>query len=184
MSVQLVFETHSISTDNEVGLATGWLEGRLSEVGRSQAAALGERRRADRISTVYTSDLGRAVETVTIAFTGSGIPLRHDWRLRECDYGRLNGSPVAAIDAERKRRVDEPFPGGESYRDVVVRVWSFLADATRWHDGERIVVVGHSATRWSLQHLLQGVPLEDLVAAPFDWQEGWEYVVPENLDWR
>jgi 2,3-bisphosphoglycerate-dependent phosphoglycerate mutase len=33
MSVQIVFETHSISTDNERGIATGWLPGRLSEAG-------------------------------------------------------------------------------------------------------------------------------------------------------
>jgi alpha-ribazole phosphatase/probable phosphoglycerate mutase len=184
MSVELVFETHSTSTDNETGVATGWLEGRLSEVGRRQATALGERRRADGISTVYTSDLARAVETAAIAFAGTTVPVRQDSRLRECDYGRLNGSPVACIEAERSGRVDEPFPGGESYRDVVTRMRAFLGDVARSHDGERVLVVGHSATRWALEHLLQDVPLEDLVVAPFDWREGWEYVVPRSLDWR
>jgi len=27
-------------------------------------------------------------------------------------------------------------------------------------------VIGHSATRWALEHLLKGVPLEELVPAP------------------
>jgi alpha-ribazole phosphatase/probable phosphoglycerate mutase len=36
-------------------------------------------------------------------------------------------------------------------------------------------VVGHTATRWALDHLLTGVRLEDLVDAPFEWQEGWDY---------
>ena len=35
------------------------------------------------------------------------------------------------------------------------------------------MLIGHSANRWALQHLLEGVSLEDLVAAPFEWQEGW-----------
>jgi len=42
-------------------------------------------------------------------------------------------------------------------------------------DGERVLLIGHSATRWALDHLANGVPLEELIAAPFDWQEGWVY---------
>ena len=35
----------------------------------------------------------------------------------------------------------------------------------------------HTATRWALDHLLDGRLLEDVVARPFDWREGWEYNV-------
>jgi hypothetical protein len=44
----------------------------------------------------------------------------------------------------------------------------------RWND-HRILVIGHVATRWGLDHHLNGIPLEDLVAQGFSWQEGWEY---------
>jgi alpha-ribazole phosphatase/probable phosphoglycerate mutase len=40
-----------------------------------------------------------------------------------------------------------------------------------------VLVIGHSAQRWALRRLLEDVPLEQLVDAPFDWQEGWEYVL-------
>jgi alpha-ribazole phosphatase/probable phosphoglycerate mutase len=73
------------------------------------------------------------------------------------------------------RRIDAPYPDGESYRDVVERVRDFLADVARDHDGERILLISHAAPRWALQHLLQGVPLADAVTAPFAWQEGWEF---------
>ena len=53
MTVELVYETHSTSTDNERGVATGWLDGELSERGREQARELGERRRSDGITAVY-----------------------------------------------------------------------------------------------------------------------------------
>ena len=175
--VELVYETHSTSVDNEQGLATGWLPGELSERGREQAQALGDRRRDEGIAAVYASDLRRAVETAEIAFAGSGIPVRHDARLRECDYGGLNGASVDQVAAVRRQHVDEPFPGGESYRQVVQRTRAFLDEVIARHDGERIVVIAHSANRWALDHLVDGTPLEVLVEAQFEWQPGWVYRV-------
>ncbi len=176
MAVELVYETHSMSVDNGRGIATGWLPGELSEHGRAQARALGERRRDDGIECVFTSDLRRAVETAEIAFEGSAIEIRHDPRLRECNYGRLNGAPGGELDP-RGRFVEEPFPGGESYRECVERMRLFLDDVAHEFQGSRVLVIAHSAQRWALAHLLEGVPLEEIVEAPFEWQEGWEYVV-------
>jgi broad specificity phosphatase PhoE len=177
VAVELVFETHSISVDNERGIATGWLPGELSQRGRRLALALGERRRGDRIACVFTSDLGRAVETAEIAFDGSGMEIRQDARLRECNYGELNGAQVELLDP-RRRFVNKPYPGGESYRDCVERMRGCLDDVALEFDGRRVLVIAHSAQRWALPHLLESVPLEELVDAPFEWQEGWEYLVP------
>ena len=175
MTTEIVFETHAISTDNEAGIATGWLEGQLSEEGRRLARRLGERRRGEWIDTVYTSDLGRAIETAELAFGDSGIPIRLDARLRECNYGLLNRGPVFEVERQRIKRIDEPFPGGESYRQTVERTRSFLGEVALEHGSGRIVVIGHSATRWALDHLLKGVSLAVLVGTPFEWQEGWLY---------
>ena len=167
----VVFETHSTSEDNEAGTATGWLPGRLSAVGREQAEELGRRRRDDGVDAVFSSDLARAVETAEIAFGDTGIPVFLDWRLRECDYGELNGAPREVLDAQRVLRVDDPWPGGESYRQAVARVNGALDDLP---DG-RVVVIGHVATRWALDHRVHGRPLEELAGEDYAWQEGWEY---------
>jgi broad specificity phosphatase PhoE len=177
MAIELVFETHSTTLDNERGIATGWLPGELSPQGRENARELGERRRDDGIACLFTSDLRRAVETVEIAFAGSGIGVRQDERLRECDYGELNGGPVELLDP-RSRFVVEPFPGGESYRDCLEKLRHFLADVEREFDGRRVLVIAHSAQRYALRTIFDGVPLKDAVDAPFQWQEGWEYVSP------
>ncbi len=177
MSIEVVYETHALSVDNERGFGTGWLDGELSVTGRELARELGERRRRDGISAVFTSDLARAVETAEIAFCAAGIPIHQDWRLRECNYGDLNGAPLTRFEGEPPKRIDTPYPGGESYREVVERVDRLLADLPAELEGGRIVVIGHAATRWALDHLLTGTPLEDLVGAPFRWQEGWEYVL-------
>jgi len=149
--IELIYETHSTTVDNEAGIATGWLPGELSEVGREQALELGERRRD--VDAVFSSDLGRALETVAIAFFDADMPIFHDWRLRECDYGALNGAPREELELEK--HLEMPFPGGESYADVLARVESFVRDLRRSWDGKRVLVISHAAPRWALQQLFE-----------------------------
>jgi broad specificity phosphatase PhoE len=178
--VRLVYETHSTTRDNEAGIATGWLPGELSASGVENARALGDRRRDDGLDLVISSDLHRAVQTVEIAFEGSPVPRRTDPRLREVDYGELTGAAVEVIHGQRQDRVDDPFPGGQSYRDVSDGVRDLLAELGTGDDGQRVLLVGHAATRFALDHLLTGRPLEAAVAAPFAWREGWEYVLGDH----
>lgn len=173
--INVVFETHSTSEDNEAGIATGWLPGRLSSAGQDQAAALGRRRRKDGIAVVFCSDLQRAVETARIAFDGTSVPILLDWRLRECDYGSLNGAPARQVHGDRPRRLREPYPGGESWLQATDRVGSFVSDLPGRWVGERVLVIGHVATRWGLDRFLDGRELDQLVGEDFSWQEGWEY---------
>lgn len=178
--ISVVFETHSISEDNEAGRASGWAHSRLSERGRELAGQLGARRRDDGIDAVFSSDLGRAVETARIAFAHTDIPVMLDWRLRECDYGGRNGGPAVDHVRDRARFLDTPYPGGESWRQAVARVSRFIEDVSLRWDGRRVLVIGHVATRWALDHVLNGRPLEELVSEDFAWREGWEY----DLDGR
>jgi 2,3-bisphosphoglycerate-dependent phosphoglycerate mutase len=173
VTIRIVFEKHSTTEDNENGIATGWLPGRLSELGRQQATELGARRGADGIAAVFSSDLARSVETAEIAF--GGAPVLLDWRLRECDYGRLNGSAAAELQAHRAEHIDKPYPGGESWRQAAARIASFVGDLPLRWSGQRVLVIGHAATHWGLDHLLLGTPLEDLAVRGSGWQPGWEY---------
>lgn len=177
MSIQIVFETHSVSEDNENEIATGWHHGHLSDKGRVLAKELGERRRTDGIQTVFTSDLRRAVETAAIALGDTSILILHDWRLRECDYGKQNGRPRAEVHRTRRQHLDQPYPGGESWRQAVQRAGRFVDDLhLRW-EGMRVLVIGHIATQWAFEHYLNGQALEDLLAAEFHWRPGWEYLM-------
>jgi 2,3-bisphosphoglycerate-dependent phosphoglycerate mutase len=176
MAIDVVFETHALSEDNERGIATGWLPGRLSAKGRDNAAEMGRRRQRDGITAVFSSDLRRASETAQIAFAATDIPILYDWRLRECDFGRRNGTPAELVSADVAEFLDRPYPGGESHRQAVRRVAGFLADLpTRW-DGCRVMVIGHLATYRALEHVAKAVALEDLIAATFEWRaHGWQY---------
>ena len=183
--MRLIFETHATSMDNEAGLASGHYDVELSPAGERQARELGARHAAHLPARVWTSDLRRAWRTAEIAF-GDRVALVRDARLRECDYGRLTRAPVHLIEARRPDAIRQPFPGGESYADVAARVASWLEDLRREPPGGWVLVIGHRATHYALDHLLHGVALADVVGAPFVWQPGWAYELrprgPSRLD--
>jgi alpha-ribazole phosphatase/probable phosphoglycerate mutase len=179
--LRVVFETHSWSTDNDAGIATGWKHGRLSERGKVLARELGDRRRNDSLDAIFSSDLGRAVETVVIAFSNVRIPIYFDSRLRECNYGDWNGVPVDTLVGRRRQFISSPYPNGQSYADVLASMAALLREATRDWNGRRLLLIGHSATRWALDALINHQRLEHLVDAPFNWQPGWEYAIPNTF---
>ncbi len=174
----LIFETHATSLDNEARLASGWYDVDLSPTGERQAEELGERRRDLHIDAVFCSDLLRARRTAEIAFGARGVSIIVDARLRECDYGDLTRAPVEVVEARRLFYVDEPFPNGESYEQSVARVRAWLADVRSVRREHPSLVIGHRATFYALEHLLNGRRLHDVIGSPWQWQPGWEYSHP------
>ena len=146
---QIVYETHSLSEDNIAGRASGWNHSHLSEQGRALAIELGRRRRNDGIQALFTSDLGRAVETTRITFDGSSISIFCDWRLRECDYGDSNGMLATELHKNRSYYLDNAYPNGESWRQAVVRVGRFLTDLPLRWEGQRVLVIIIDPNNWT-----------------------------------
>lgn len=174
-SPRLIFETHATSLDNEAGLASGWFDVALSAAGEQQARLLGARRRDEHLAVVFCSDLSRSFRTAEIAFGDRSLPIVRDARLRECDYGDLTRRPTSEIEQLRLRHLVDPFPNGESYQQVVGRVSEWLGEAMRQCDAGTVLVIGHRATFYALEHLLHCVTLHDAVTSPWTWQPGWTY---------
>jgi broad specificity phosphatase PhoE len=173
----VVFETHATSLDNEAGLASGWFDVALSSTGEEQARQLGVRRRDDEFVAVFCSDLVRAFRTAEIAFGDRALPFIRDARLRECDYGALTRHAAIEIEERRAQHVATPFPGGESYEQAVGRVAAWLGETTATFAGGTVLVIGHRATFYALEHLIRRIPLHEAVTATWRWQPGWMYRV-------
>jgi broad specificity phosphatase PhoE len=174
VSITVFFETHATSFDNVGGLASGWYDVDLSPLGEAQARELGERCIDRELEIVYCSDLRRSYRTAEIAFARRSIPILRDARLRECNYGTLTRRPATEIDAVRKSMIGTPFPGGESYEQVTARVSEFLHEIARGYSGP-VLVIGHRATYFALEHLLKRRSLEETITAVWRWQPGWTY---------
>lgn len=175
--VTIIFEAHSTSLDNESGASSGWFDARLSPAGMDQSKQLGERYAAQRPDVIFTSDLKRAYQTATIAFDFDPKFIFTDWRLRECNYGDMTQSPKEAVEAARMQYIDQPFPGGESYTQCMQRMASFLNDLKAHFDGKTVMIIGHRATQYGLEHWLNQKPLSEVLQAPWTWQPGWKYQI-------
>ena len=173
--IDLVFETHATSVDNEAGLASGQLDVPLSESGERQAVELGARYRTEEFHTVFCSDLQRAYRTAEIAFNGRRFPIIRDARLREIDFGGMTRSAGQDIELTRTLYIEEAYPDGESYVQVTQRVSKWLDDLSQRYQAGKVMLIAHRAEFYSLEHLLGGRPLYDVISAPWKWQPGWIY---------
>ncbi|MDA2937989.1 histidine phosphatase family protein [Acidobacteria bacterium AH-259-A15] len=172
--VTIVFETHATSVDNESRIASGQLDPPLSELGKQQARHLGERHREIDFGAIFCSDLQRSYRTAEIAF-GEKFPIIRDRRLREGDYGNFAGRPRREIESVKLNFVYQPFPNGESWEQASARIRSFLKDLLANYSGKRVMIIGHRATQYGLEHWIEKTPLKDVVATRWRWQPGWEY---------
>jgi broad specificity phosphatase PhoE len=152
----------------------------LSDQGRAEAMALGERLQGVSFSRILSSPLLRARESAALMAPGRDPELDH--RLLEMDYGRWEGLTYAEIEAAdvavRRRWEADPgglaCPGGESGEQVARRAGAFLDDLLGWAAGRAGVsdaapavehpcalVVGHSTTNRILLALALGLPIRD-----------------------
>ncbi len=172
--VTIIFEPHGTTFDNEKKLPSGHFDVELSPLGIQQSKEMGERYKNDHFDAVICSDLQRAYRSAEIGFGNKWLIVR-DARLRECDYGEFTRKPELWAEDEKVQRIHKPFPGGESYTGTTARMKSFLDDLKIKYAGERVMIIGHRATQYGLEHLIKGIPLEEVITAPWKWQPGWTY---------
>jgi broad specificity phosphatase PhoE len=162
--IEIWFEAHAQTHHNAAGIASGHDDVALTDYGRQQArSVLRYRYAAHHFDVVFTSDTQRAYDTACLIFEGRAILIVRDARLRECDYGDFEGRPRAAMEVARRAAVHQPFPHGESYQQVAVRMRSFLDHLAAEREGQRVLLIGHAATLWMLEHWLSGHALEEVV---------------------
>ncbi|HEU4966107.1 MAG TPA: histidine phosphatase family protein [Candidatus Saccharimonadales bacterium] len=175
----LIFESHGTTTDNEHKISSGWNDVSLSQLGVKQAQELGERYEDQTLAAIFCSDLERSYKTAELAF-GDKYPIVKDARLRECNYGNMNGAPKQEVEAYKATAITTPYPNGESYADTSKRMKAFLDDLLRSYDDKTVMVIGHRATQYGLEEWVNGIELKETVLAPWQWQAGWEYELTQD----
>jgi 2,3-bisphosphoglycerate-dependent phosphoglycerate mutase len=172
--VGIIFESHATTQDNELAQAAGWFDVALSEVGEQQARELGIRRSAEQFDAIFCSDLQRSYKTAELAF-GGRFPIFRDARLRECNYGELNQADKRVIETMKPTHITAAYPGGESWQQAAERVADFLVELAKRTDLKRVMIIGHRATQYGVEHYVHHVPVADSATAPWQWQPGWRY---------
>lgn len=100
MTYTLILLRHGQSEWNQKNLFTGWVDVRLTDLGRSEAARAGELLKENDLlpDVLFTSVLSRAIQTANLALDTADrlwIPVERSWRLNERHYGDLQGKDKA-----------------------------------------------------------------------------------------
>jgi broad specificity phosphatase PhoE len=135
----------------------------LDDLGRLQARALAKRLEATPIDRIVSSDLGRAIDTITPLAEAISVSIERDPRLREIANGQWSGLLPEEISARwpdlwaaYRAGEDVLRPGGEQWATVRERVVSAARDHSS--SGGVIVLCTHGGAGLNLAMWAAGFP--------------------------
>lgn len=145
---KIYFVRHGETESNRKGIFRGRLDVPLSQRGKDQAKDLRRYFEKIPVDTVYSSPLGRALETAGITFPGQEI--NREGLLDNLDLGEWSGKDKALVkknfpgkwETWIKHPESITFPGGESLGDVWKRSKAFL-DKIASGSAETVAAVSH-----------------------------------------
>jgi broad specificity phosphatase PhoE len=175
--IEIVYYVHGSTSDNETKIATGWDQVPLSSKGIEQTQKAALLVDGSFFDAIYASDLTRAVESAKILFANRPDDIVIDQRLRECNYGSFTKRPNKELIYDE--HIDNPFPSGESLRDVEKRIREFLKDIEH-KNHRKVAIVGHRAPQLALVVITSNSSWEEAIENDWrncgHWQPGWSYV--------
>ncbi|NMC51860.1 class I tRNA ligase family protein [Candidatus Kuenenbacteria bacterium] len=179
--LDITYFVHGTTTDNEKGLKTGWRDGELSKLGEQQNEELKKtvRERGDKYDVVFCSDLNRARETAKVVFGESGVEIIEDERLRECNYGDLNGHLESEFESDEKYYIEYRHPNGENAYDVEKRMRAFLDEMLEKYAGKKIAIIAHMYPQRAIDVITNSKTWDEAIDSDWRknkaWQAGWHY---------
>ena len=97
---QIIIVRHGQTEWNIRGIRQGYLDSPLTGRGMAQAKALAQRLAREKFTALYSSDLGRAVQTAQEIANVTGHAIVTDARLRERHLGIFQGLNAEEINAK------------------------------------------------------------------------------------
>ncbi len=177
METKILYFVHGTTYDNANSKCSGWKQVELTDLGKEQAKKLGEINKNIKFDAIFTSDLIRAIESANIAFPDSNKII--DKRLRECNYGEYDGESKDLVIYEEY--IYNPFPNGESLKDVEKRILDFIEDIKKEYNGKTIGIVAHRAPQLAFDVLTKNITWEEAIHNDWrktkSWKPGWEYII-------
>lgn len=138
----------------------------LSDRGRDQADRVAERLAGLRVDGIYSSPLERTRETAEPAASRTGLGVKQDAGLLECDFGEWTGASLAELARLRAWQTVQHspstfrFPKGESFTEMQARIVGALEVLRTAHPGGVVVCFSHAdPIKAAVAHAL-GTPLD------------------------
>jgi probable phosphoglycerate mutase len=143
----------------------GYGDSPITEEGLEQLQRLKSRLAGLEFDVVYSSDLGRTMETSQML---SGKQRVEETRLRERGVGILEGLNLEQIMADHAEKFrafrlggkDHQIEGGESLQNALNRAWTFLEEMPEQHPGAELAAVSHAGLIRLICKQILGLPLD------------------------
>jgi broad specificity phosphatase PhoE len=168
--VRILLARHGETLFNVEGRWQGQSDSPLTERGLAQARELGRALSSEAITAVYSSDLGRALQTAAEVAAVHGLTVSPEVLLRELDTGGFTGKNWAEIDAEypgqreiwSKAPATLRMPSGETLLEAQTRALAFIAEVMPRHFGETVVIISHGGIGQAILVHAMGGTVDDL----------------------
>ncbi|AMB91845.1 2,3-diphosphoglycerate-dependent phosphoglycerate mutase [Aerococcus christensenii] len=165
--MKLVFIRHGQSEYNLANVFTGWLDPKLSEKGRKEAAQAGKdlKEAGIEFDFVHTSVLTRAIQTCYLVLENMDrlyLPVEKNWRLNERHYGGLQGLNKAET--------------AQKYGDEQVHIWRRSYDV-RPPQATGDQAFDHRYAPLDTRHMLAGECLKDTLNRTLPYWE--DHIAPQ-----
>jgi broad specificity phosphatase PhoE len=153
----------------------------LSQLGGEQATALGRwfagAHEDGRPEVLLASPYVRAIQTAELFRAAGGCepaePICLDERLREKEFGILDGLTTGGVAAEEPRQAalrgllgkfyHRP-PGGESWVDVIFRLRALMDTVSLHYAGRRVMIVAHQVVVLCLRYVIENLTEAEILA--------------------
>jgi len=176
MLLEIIYFVHGTTFDNAESKCSGWKQVELNELGKEQAIKLGKNTEYE-FDVIFTSDLVRTIDSSNLAWPE--VDKIEDKRLRECNYGEYDGQDKKLVVYEE--HIDNPFPNGESLKDVERRMYSFINYLKENFYDKKIGIVAHRAPQLALEVLTKKISWKEAIRNDWrktkEWQPGWKYII-------
>ncbi len=178
---------HGQTVYNKNKIFTGWSDSELTKEGVAECKEIAQKLKNITPTKAYTSDLERAKRTLYIILGDKKdkIPVVVDSRIKERDYGRLNGKSKA--ETEKQYPKEYPLwhrsygvrpPGGESIEDVEKRVLDFLKELLPSLEKEDIVFISaHGNSLRPIRRYFEHISIEEMCSFEHPRAKVYEYEV-------
>jgi probable phosphoglycerate mutase len=168
---------HGDTTQSSEGVFCGDLDPPLTERGKAQAEAIGQRLATFAPIAVYCSPMLRARQTAQPLLASNGLDAHLEYGLREIGYGDWEGLTEAHIqqtepDAYASWNSDPAVyapPGGESGYAIAARALPVVDRIRNTHKEGHVVIYSHKATIRVITCALLGLHVgrfRDRIACP------------------
>lgn len=173
--MKLYITRHGKTEWNEEDRMQGWKDSKLCDSGIENAKRLGESLKNIDFDYIYSSSLGRAVETTKLIRGDKNTEILLVDDLKEINLGLWEGMkhddikelyPEEQFNFWSRPHLYKPFEG-ESFEVVVERVKRVLEDIIENKKGENVLIVTHTVVIKAIYLIVNNYSLEEFWKSPF-----------------